>query len=149
MGFALTLLQRRLASSPEAIYQSLRRRRERLQSRLRELELLRRGGKAPSRNALARVELDADELEDLEDLPADEQEETADEILDQATAARSVVELKAEISILRHMEGVALAVRRSGKEWPSGESSPACLARSSPPAPGGLRLPGTSRRRSW
>ena len=30
VGFALTILQRRLASSPEAIYQSLRRRRERL-----------------------------------------------------------------------------------------------------------------------
>ena len=30
VGFALTVLQRRLASSPEAIYQSLRRRRERL-----------------------------------------------------------------------------------------------------------------------
>ncbi len=43
VGFALTILQRRLASSPEAIYQSLRRRRERLESRLRELELLQRG----------------------------------------------------------------------------------------------------------
>ena len=30
VGFALTILQRRLASSPEAIYQSLRRRKERL-----------------------------------------------------------------------------------------------------------------------
>ena len=40
VGFALTILQRRLASSPEAIYQSLRRRRERLEKRLRELELL-------------------------------------------------------------------------------------------------------------
>src|SRR5688572_26369848 len=44
VGFALTILQRRLASSPEAIYQSLRRRRERLESRLRELELLQRAG---------------------------------------------------------------------------------------------------------
>jgi superfamily II DNA or RNA helicase len=35
VGFALTTLQRRLASSPEAIYQSLRRRRERLSARLR------------------------------------------------------------------------------------------------------------------
>src|SRR5438552_1887450 len=43
IGFALTILQRRLASSPEAISQSLRRRRERLESRLRELELLHRG----------------------------------------------------------------------------------------------------------
>src|SRR5690606_41811691 len=36
VGFALTILQRRLASSPEAIYQSLRRRRERLEKRLKE-----------------------------------------------------------------------------------------------------------------
>jgi hypothetical protein len=33
VGFALTILQRRLASSPEAIAQSLRRRRERLEAR--------------------------------------------------------------------------------------------------------------------
>jgi hypothetical protein len=38
VGFALTILQRRLASSPEAIYQSLRRRRARLEKRLTELE---------------------------------------------------------------------------------------------------------------
>src|ERR1700688_157104 len=44
VGFALTILQRRLASSPEAIYQSLRRRRERLESRMRELETLHRWG---------------------------------------------------------------------------------------------------------
>ena len=49
VGFALTILQRRLASSPEAIYQSLRRRRERLESRLRELELLQRGGAGRAR----------------------------------------------------------------------------------------------------
>jgi SNF2 family DNA or RNA helicase len=39
VGFALTILQRRLASSPEAIYQSLRRRRERLENRLAEEKL--------------------------------------------------------------------------------------------------------------
>ena len=43
VGFALTILQRRLASSPEAIFQSLRRRRERLEKRLRAEELLQRG----------------------------------------------------------------------------------------------------------
>ena len=43
VGFALTVLQRRLASSPEAIYQSLRRRRERLERRLAEERLLKRG----------------------------------------------------------------------------------------------------------
>src|SRR5947209_17365209 len=39
VDFALTILQRRLASSPEAIYQSLRRRRERLERKLREMEI--------------------------------------------------------------------------------------------------------------
>ena len=117
VGFALTLLQRRLASSPEAIYQSLRRRRERLERRLRELELLRRGGQLGAHVGMARdVELDADEFEDLEDAPADEQEETADKILDQATAARSIAELKMEIGTLRHVEQIALGVRRSGQD---------------------------------
>ena len=36
VGFALTILQRRLASSPEAIFQSLRRRRRRLEQRVME-----------------------------------------------------------------------------------------------------------------
>ena len=36
VGFALQILQRRLASSPAAIYQSLERRRKRLEERLRE-----------------------------------------------------------------------------------------------------------------
>ena len=42
-----------------------------------------------------------------------------DEILDQATAARTIVELKAEIETLKGLETLALAVRRSGtdKKW--------------------------------
>ena len=36
VGFALQILQRRLASSPAAIYQSLKRRRERLEAQLAE-----------------------------------------------------------------------------------------------------------------
>ena len=48
IGFALMILQRRLASSPQAIYRSLHRRRERLQTRLQELEeFLRTGGAQP------------------------------------------------------------------------------------------------------
>src|SRR5947208_6922497 len=46
VGFALTVLQRRLASSPQAIYQSLKRRKERLEKRLREEQLLKRGAEA-------------------------------------------------------------------------------------------------------
>ena len=69
VGFALTILQRRLASSPEAIYQSLRRRRERLEKRLRELELLQRGGQIDSIAAAEATALDEDDIEDLEDAP--------------------------------------------------------------------------------
>src|SRR4029079_12496877 len=61
VGFALTILQRRLASSPEAIYQSVRRRRERLESRLREMELLQRGGAIPTALIIDTPALDAED----------------------------------------------------------------------------------------
>ncbi len=118
VGFALTILQRRLASSPEAIYQSLRRRRERLENRRRELELRQRGG-APVEPWADLPRLEADDLEDLEEAPGDEQEAGAEQLLDQATAARTLAELKAEIDRLKELEGLALQVRRSGvdKKW--------------------------------
>ncbi len=115
VGFALTILQRRLASSPEAIYHSLRRRRERLDKRLRELEVLQRGGIAPP-PAVAGPVLSADDVEDLEDAPESEVEEAEEEILDQATAARTIAELKAEIATLARLEGLAGEVRRSGQD---------------------------------
>ncbi|MEZ5288046.1 MAG: helicase-related protein [Vicinamibacterales bacterium] len=117
VGFALTILQRRLASSPEAIYQSLRRRRERLESRLRELEVLQRGGQvAPPVLAPTLPALDAEDVEDLDEAPDDEVEKVEEQILDQATAARSINELKAEIVTLQHLESLALGVRRSGTD---------------------------------
>ena len=119
VGFALTILQRRLASSPEAIYQSLRRRRERLEKRLRELELLQRGGQLALDPAAATPLLDEDDIEDLEDAPETEVEAAEEQILDQATAARSIGELRTEIGTLGHLEALALKVRRSGedKKW--------------------------------
>ena len=119
VGFALTILQRRLASSPEAIYQSLRRRRERLESRLRELELLHRGGEVAHALAASVPTLDAEDVEDLEDAPDNEVEAAEEEILDQATAARSIAELRIEIETLKRLEALALTIRRSGedKKW--------------------------------
>ncbi|MDW8339815.1 MAG: DEAD/DEAH box helicase, partial [Thermoleophilia bacterium] len=66
VGFALTVLQRRLASSPEAIYQSLRRRRERLETRLNEERLARRAAEATLDLTSG---LEAPELEEVEELP--------------------------------------------------------------------------------
>ena len=110
VGFALTILQRRLASSPEAIYQSLRRRRERLESRLRELELLNR---AEPVIGTSMPILDREEVDDLEDAPDNEVAAIEEEILDQATAASTIVELKHEIDTLRRLEEGAMQVRRS------------------------------------
>src|SRR5215207_4348984 len=62
VGFALTILQRRLASSPQAIYQSLRRRRERLESRLREMQLLQRGAAVALAVAASMPGLDAEDV---------------------------------------------------------------------------------------
>jgi hypothetical protein len=58
-------------------------------------------------------------VDDLEDAPDNEVEAAEEEILDQATAARSIDELKAEIGTLARLESLALAVRRSGddRKW--------------------------------
>lgn len=116
VGFALTILQRRLASSPEAIYQSLRRRREKLQARLEEEKLFQR------------VELRTEKLPEFDDEEIDnyvgdqeteEQEQVENEFVDRATTAQTVQELDAEISTLRQLEELALTVKRSGtdKKW--------------------------------
>lgn len=114
VGFALTILQRRLASSPEAISQSLRRRRERLQKRLREEELLKRGMTAELDFGPTVDQEDLDD--DFEDASSDERETTEEEVVDQASAARTIAELQAEIDQLGELENLALRVRRSGKD---------------------------------
>jgi len=115
VGFALTILQRRLASSPEAIYQSLRRRRERLEKRLRELELMKRGIVATAIVEGVPI-LDDEDFEDLDDAPEGEVEAAEELILDQATAARTIDELKLELQTLHRLETLAMEVRRSGED---------------------------------
>src|SRR5881296_1752731 len=115
VGFALTILQRRLASSPEAIYQSLRRRRERLEKRLRELEVLQRGAVAAAL-VESTPSLDADDVEDLEEAPENEVQAAEEQILDQATAASTIEELKSEIATLARLEALASSIRRSGND---------------------------------
>lgn len=113
VGFALTVLQRRLASSPEAIYQSLRRRRERLEKRMTELEAWQQRGGTNQAQAEGHL-LSPDDVEDLEEAPENEVEEAEEEILDQATASGTIKELRAEIGTLSRLELLANEVRRSG-----------------------------------
>ncbi len=107
VGFALTILQRRLASSPEAIYQSLKRRRERLESRITEERLGKR---------TANVSLPGYEDYDDDDMPSAELEDTEEQVVDQASAAQSIAELEAEITTLKKLECMANEVRQSGED---------------------------------
>lgn len=101
IGFALTILQRRLASSPGAIYQSLRRRKERLEDKLRKQEDLVKAKLCP-------------DWDELEDLPSQELEQLEDEFVDKATAARNIAELQEEIYCLQRLEILAQEVLDSG-----------------------------------
>lgn len=116
VGFALTTLQRRLASSPEAIYQSLKRRRERLEKRLREERLMKRGAEARIEVAKDLPYLTEDEIEDLEDAPDSEVEMTEEKVVDQATASQTIAELELEIARLRELERLARRVRVSERD---------------------------------
>ena len=123
VGFALTALQRRLASSPEAIYHSLRRRRERLENRLVELEAIAEGKVDPSGHpglsfAAGLSEKDI-EYFDFDEYDDEDREQLETEAIDQATAAATVPELRKEIEILHRLVALAADVRRSGtdKKW--------------------------------
>jgi len=112
VGFALTALQRRLASSPEAIFQSLKRRKDRLEKRIREERLLSRGQQFTAQNLEAAPE-------DDDDLTAVEQEELEEKLVDTATAAETIAELEAEILILSDLVEQARFVVDSGldRKW--------------------------------
>ncbi len=117
IGFALTILQRRLASSPEAIYQSLKRRKEKLQVRLEEENMAQRV--EFKYNPLPELEEGEDIEEYVEDIESGEQEQIENEFVDQATASTTIHELTAEINTLKTLEDLALKVKRSGtdKKW--------------------------------
>ncbi|MFJ4848370.1 MULTISPECIES: DEAD/DEAH box helicase [unclassified Streptomyces] len=110
VGFALTVLQRRLASSPEAIYKSLVRRTERLERKKREIL-----------NGTVREHTATVDFAGLDngDLNAEEIEEIEEELLDAATAAQTVDELNVELVELRALVKTAQKVRESGtdRKW--------------------------------
>jgi superfamily II DNA or RNA helicase len=116
VGFALQILQRRLASSPAAIHESLRRRRERLERRLEEERLLQRG--RDTRLGVTRdlATYHPDFFEDDDDRPEDEIEAAEERLVDSATAAQTIAELQLEIAVLADLEQRAKALRRSGTD---------------------------------
>ena len=103
VGFAMTILQRRLASSPQAIYKSLERRTERLKKILRDKNIS--------------EELIVEALD--EEFPSGELEIKEEELAERATAAGTLAELRKEIQTLEKLTEMANAVFRSGedKKW--------------------------------
>ncbi|BBO84239.1 hypothetical protein DSCO28_48050 [Desulfosarcina ovata subsp. sediminis] len=114
IGFALTILQRRLASFPEAIYQSLKRRRKRLDQRVEE-EKSQYWSDCIAETLAAYSA--AEVYDDIDDeLTGEEFEDLSDRLVDQATAAETIHELHAEIDILKALEQQAKQVVHSGKD---------------------------------
>ncbi|SAL19089.1 helicase SNF2 family protein [Caballeronia turbans] len=109
VGFALTALQRRLASSPAAIYQSLRRRREKLVRRVEE-------EKSGQRSATRETAFAGDIWDTADDLDPSRYEEFEEEVVDQATAAQTIQQLEAEIFTLGALEKQAKALAHSERD---------------------------------
>jgi len=110
VGFALQILQRRLASSPAAIYQSLKRRRERLDNELGEARLAAKGRRAGA----SEPAINADMLRNIEEYGQEEIDELEDLISTGATTAETVEQLALEVETLNGLETMALGVLRSG-----------------------------------
>jgi SNF2 family DNA or RNA helicase len=106
VGFALTTLQRRLASSPAAIHRSLERRRKRLESELHEARIM---ASASEKEDFGLPE-DADDLEELTDA---EREAIEEKTIAAATAARTPEELETEIKVLDRLLVKSLKVKAS------------------------------------
>jgi len=137
IGFALTILQRRLASSPEAIYHSIRRRRERLEGRLQE-EMLRKhdaDAQLENQREMSEIPKDTEEIDEFYDeISAEEVEKKEDEIVAHASASRTIAELQAEIHTLQDLEALAQRVRQNNTDRKWEELSSLLQGKSDAPA---------------
>ncbi|MCA8051098.1 helicase-related protein [Burkholderia arboris] len=117
VGFALTTLQRRLASSPEAIYQSLKRRRHKLKRRVEEEKLRQRGQSlAETLSPNGSNNVPEDIWESVDALSPEDYENFEESVVDQATAAQTIQELEAEIISLEALEEQARQVVHSEQD---------------------------------
>ncbi|WP_294160464.1 helicase-related protein [uncultured Selenomonas sp.] len=113
VGFALTILQRRLASSPEAIYQSLARRTKRLEALVEDLRHQRTSSWLGDDILAPWIMPDEGDEDDYDDAERDRLET---EVESQATAAQTIEEMEAEIAELRELTAMANHVRQSGHD---------------------------------
>ena len=105
-----TVFQRRLASSTRAIHESLLRRRTKLTNLVEELE-----GLTPTQRGKRLAQL-AGRLPDTEQDEGDLDENARDELIDGATAAMELDQLRAEIAALGEVAARVSRVRDSGRD---------------------------------
>ncbi len=121
IAFALTVLQRRLASSPEAIAQSLTRRRNKLETQLADLTTIRNGKNIELGDRLPVQRYNPIDQDFLDEASDNEIEQLENEVINNATAAQTMAELCAEIAVLKELEKLAGHVLSTGKDskWES------------------------------
>ena len=119
VGFALMTLQRRLASSPFAIYKSIERRKDKLTSRLKEERILLEGRTANEELRIKPIIRNISDLE-IEDIyddgDANDIEEQENEFLDNATTAQTLEELELEINTLGELLNLSKKVVLEDKD---------------------------------
>ena len=117
VGFALAGLQRRLASSPAAIHESLRRRTDKLRAQCDTLRrLAKNGDPVPVADLPPGVRITDLEDFDYDEFDDDELEALEDAVIDAATAAATADELEAELIELQELVRIAADVRASGQD---------------------------------
>ena len=114
VGFALQILQRRLASSTAAIHQSLKRRRERLENELAEARLAAKGRKASFGDEDKMVSEEV--LDNFDEFGQDEVDELEELIVTGATSAETIEQLAIEVDTLKDLELMALNVLKTGED---------------------------------
>lgn len=112
ISFALQILQRRLASSPAAIYHSLKRRRERLENELSKARLCDHDGSLGLNSALVSEE----DLGNIDEYSQDEVGDLEENLSTGATAAETLEQLNIEVETLQGLEMKALGVLQSGTD---------------------------------
>ncbi len=103
VAFALTILQRRLASSVRAVRKSLERRYERLNDLYKKGQLIQDTGY---------LSADVDEEDYLEDLEEQERWRKEEELLEKLTSAETLEELKEELDRLKELVDIAKEVEK-------------------------------------
>lgn len=126
IGFALTMLQRRLASSPEAILRSLQRRKNKIDNLISQVRKDPLGIQEILRNNMSQalnmpVNLDSVDADDdfwstISENQQGEAENGIDQVIDSATAAQNLEDLERESDQLEGLVSEAQRLRNSHRD---------------------------------